>query len=453
MFIKFLSKFIIILIFFIPGSFIFAQTLEDSIQKGLEKSNTLHAASLEWASLNEKLKQSSAGKEIIGSLSGSLSESYSGNSGDYSNSFSNSVTATISKKLYDGGVSKSSEKINNLNIDKKSIQIKILEQSIILEIINSHLNVFLSQKIRDLREKNFLRVKEQVEANKARYQAGAINKTSMAESEARLARANSQLIEAKLDLNNSIEQFISKVGETPGDLTIPTEVMNIPQDEENAVSRAEKFSLNIALAKLNLLINQAQYDSLISSVMPNVTTSLSGTISESTRNGNNEGVTLSLSLSSPIFYTPATSSKNREIVAQARALNYNLDEAIKLTNLNVKLKLNNLVSKKSIISAVEEELNAARIASEATLKENQFGAKTILDVLDSEINVLNSEISLWRAKCDLVRSSFEILSETGELHTESLGFKPTAPQYKFIEIVAPPLPSPFSVINPRKLFK
>ena len=117
------------------------------------------------------------------------------------------------------------------------------------------------------------------------------------------------------------------------------------------------------------------------------------------------------------------------------------------------MKLNNLVSKKSIISAVEEELNAARIASEATLKENQFGAKTILDVLDSEINVLNSEISLWRAKCDLVRSSFEILSETGELHTESLGFKPTAPQYKYIEIVAPPLPSPFSVINPRKLFQ
>ena len=55
MFINFLSKFIIILIFFIPGSFIFAQTLEDSIQKGLEKSNTLHAASLEWASLNENL--------------------------------------------------------------------------------------------------------------------------------------------------------------------------------------------------------------------------------------------------------------------------------------------------------------------------------------------------------------------------------------------------------------
>ena len=136
-----------------------------------------------------------------------------------------------------------------------------------------------------------------------------------------------------------------------------------------------------------------------------------------------------------------------------KALNFNLDETIKLTKLNVKLKLNNIASKFSIIYAVEEELNAAKIAAEATLKENEFGAKTTLDVLDSEINVLNSEISLWRAKNDYIRSSYELLAEIGELHTESLGLIPSAPQYKVIEIIAPPLPSPFSVINPSKWIK
>ena len=454
MIIKFLSSFIfLLLIYVIPTTLISAQSLEESIHKGLEKSNSLYAASLEWASLNEKLKQSFAGQELVGTLSGSLSETYSGNSENYNNSFSNSVTATISKKIYDGGVGKSSEAINNLNIDKKSIEIKKLEQKIILEIINSHLNVFLSQKISQLREKNYLRVEEQVEANKARFIAGAINKTSMAESEARLARANSQLIEANLDLNNSIQQFITYVGEAPVDLKIPSEVINVPKDEESALARAEKSSLNIALAKLNISINKAQYDSLISSVMPNISTSLSGSITDSTRNGNNEGVTLSLSIRSPIFYTPATSSKNRELIALAKALNYNLNEAIKLTKLNVKVKLSKLTSKKSIILAVEEELSAAKIAAEATLKENQFGAKTILDVLDADINVLNSEISLWRAKCDLIRSSFEVLAEIGELNTEKLGLKPTAPQYNYVEIVAPPLPSPFSVINPNRWIK
>jgi len=427
-----------------------AQTLESSISRGLNNSSLLSGASLEWASLSEKLNQSSAGKEITGTLKGSFSETYSGNSGDYNRSFSNGITATLSKKLYDGGVVRSSEKISNLKLSQKSIQIKILEQRIILEIINSHLNVFLSQKIKKLRESNFSRVKEQVEANRARYQVGAINKTVLAESEARLARANSQLIEASLALTNAIEQYMSLIGETPGDLVIPFEVDNIPKDEVDALKRSEKHSLNVALAKLDLSINKAQYDSLLSSVMPNITTSLSGSIEESTRSGNSEGVTFSLSLSSPIFYTPATSSKNREIVASAKALNFNLDEKIKLTKLNVKLKLNNIAAKNSIIFAVEEELNAAKIAAEATRKENQFGAKTTLDVFDSEINVLNSEISLWRAKNDFIRSSYELLAEIGELHTESLGLIPSAPQYKQIEIIAPPLPSPFSVIIPNK---
>ena len=427
-----------------------AQSIESSISKGLNNSNSLSASSLEWASLREKLNQSSAGKEITGTLRGSFSETYSGSDGDYNNSFSNSITATLSKKLYDGGVAKSSEEISSLKIDQKTIQIKILEQKVILEIINSHLNVFLSQKIRELREKNYLRLKEQVVANKARFLAGAINKTILAESEARYARANSQLIEASLTLSNSIEQYMSLVGETPQNLVLPSEINNIPRNQEDALLRTEKYSLNIALAKLDIALNKAQYNSLLSSVMPNITTSLSGSVSESTRLGNSDGLTLSLSLSSPIFYTPATSSKNREIVALAKALNFNLDEITKLTNLKVKLKINDVASKSSIIIAVQEELNAAKIAAEATLKENQFGAKTTLDVLDSEFNVLNSEISLWRAKSDFIRSSYELLAEIGELHTQSLGLTPSAPQYKTIEIIAPPLPSPFSVINPNK---
>jgi outer membrane protein TolC len=112
-----------------------AQSIEVSISKGLNNSNSLSASSLEWASLREKLNQSSAGKEITGTLKGSFSETYSGSDGDYNNSFSNSITATLSKKLYDGGVAKSSEGINSLKIDQKSIQIKVLEQKVILKLL------------------------------------------------------------------------------------------------------------------------------------------------------------------------------------------------------------------------------------------------------------------------------------------------------------------------------
>ena len=112
-FIRMVKYFSVIPFLFLSFSFIAnSQTIDESVSRGLANSSVLSAASLEWASLIEKLNQSSAGKEITGTLKSSFSETYSGTNGDFNDSFSNSITATLSKNLYDGGVSKSSEKIN-----------------------------------------------------------------------------------------------------------------------------------------------------------------------------------------------------------------------------------------------------------------------------------------------------------------------------------------------------
>ena len=446
-FLNFIKLIIIFFIFAVSNSISYAKTLDESISQGLSHSISLSAASLEWAALSEQLNQSSAGSEITGTLRGSFSESYSGQTGTYSNSHSNNITATLSKSLYDGGVTNNEKLIARLKIKQKSLQIKLMEQSVILDIALIHLKTFLAKKVKDLREKNIQRVTEQVEANKARYSAGAINRTVLAASEARLARAQSQLISARVDLNNAVSEYTSLVGETPGNIILPELPKGLPKDFIEAENRSEKNSMNIALAKLNLSLNKAKYDSLIASVMPKVSTSLSGTISETTKSGSTEGISLSLSLSSPLFYTPATSSKNRELVAGSKALEYDLDETIRKTKLSAKLNMESFNSLLSQISAYEEELAAAKIAAISVQKETEFGAKTILDVLDADIDVVNAEIGLWQSKSDSINSALKLLSSLGELSTEKLGLKPTAPQYKQIEIVAPPLPSPLSILK------
>ena len=98
-----------------------------------------------------------------------------------------------------------------------------------------YLQIIQGKDLKELREQNIIRAKEQVDANKARYLAGAINRTVLAESEARLARAFSQLIEARVNLTNSIEGYISLVGEAPGKLTIPSEISILPTNEKTAI--------------------------------------------------------------------------------------------------------------------------------------------------------------------------------------------------------------------------
>ena len=448
--VSFNKLFLLIVIYCFFGNSAFSQTIIQSISKGLENSKSLAGASLEWAAINEKKNQAYAGRELQGILNGSFSESLTGTSGSYNDSFSNSITATLKKTLYDGGVSEIGSLIGRLKLEQKSLQIKTLEQNVILDAIDAHLKVFLTKKIRQLREKNILRVKEQVEANKARYDVGAINKTILAVSEARLARANSQVIEARIDLMNAVELYISLIGETPGEILIPEINLDLPNTVQEAASRAEMSSMNIALAKLNLSLNQAEYESLIASVMPNLSTSLAGSISETTKTGNSEGIKLSLTLTSPIFYTPATSSKNRELVASSKALSIDLEEAIRRTKLNAKTRFNILNSSLSIIKASEVELKAAQVAAEGIKKENEFGAKTILDVLDAEMDVLDAEINILKARTNSAQSAFSLLAALGELKTEELGIDLVAPQYKMIEIIAPPLPSPLSILRLKK---
>ena len=73
-----------------------------------------------------------------------------------------------------------------------------------------------------------------------------------------------------------------------------------------------------------------------------------------------------------------------------------------------------------------------------------------MDVLDAEIEVVNAEINLWQDKSDAILSSFKLLASMGWLSTESFGLNPSGPQYNTIEIVAPPLPSPASILKLNK---
>ena len=130
-----------------------------------------------------------------------------------------------------------------------------------------------------------------------------------------------------------------------------------------------------------------------------------------------------------------------------QALSYDLDEVVRKTKLNANISLETLSASLSLIKAAEKELSTAKIAALGIKKENEFGAKTILDVLDADIEVVNSEINLWQAKSETVLASFKLLASIGMLNTESLGIQPSGPQYNEIEIIAPPLPSPVSVLK------
>lgn len=429
-------------------NFALSQSLEDTITNALKNSDSLKASSFEWAALNEVVNQSSAGTEIRGEISSSIQEGKSGTFQSLTNdTHNNSLTLSLSKSIFDGGKSKTLKDQAMLRIEQKKIQIKILEQSIILDSISKHLNTFVFFQTMKLREKNLKKIEKEVKSNELKFNIGAINKSVIFQSNAKLAKAKAELVESEINYQNSLSEYISLTGIENVKLSFPVIPEIIPTGAVEAVNKSESQSYNIELSKIQISLKQAEYRSLVSSVMPTLSSSISSSISDTVSGNHKESVSLSLSFKSPIFYTPATLSKNRQIASEISALNYELNKKIKDTKLNAKLSYEKFIASKELIKASKEELEAIKISSEIITIENKLGSKTILDVLDSELNTINAEISLLRNKSNSVISAYTLLSVIGELDTANLGLKPTAPHYNKIELLVPNLPSPINVLN------
>ena len=52
--------------------------------------------------------------------------------------------------------------------------------------------------------------------------------------------------------------------------------------------------------------------------------------------------------------------------------------------------------------AVVKEINAAKLALQGVKKEEEFGMRTLLDVLDNEVEVIDAEVNLLKSKSNEV---------------------------------------------------
>ena len=79
-------------------------------------------------------------------------------------------------------------------------------------MISAHLDVLSAQKAFDIRDANERRLFAHTEAARIRLEAGTSTPTRLAEAKARLARAQSDKILAKSELQSAVEAYQSLTG-------------------------------------------------------------------------------------------------------------------------------------------------------------------------------------------------------------------------------------------------
>ena len=424
---KFLFKFILIIIFTLGISESRANTLFDSLNSAYLNNPKLNAERAnKRASMEE---QRGSYSEFLPSVTISGYVSEQDNTGTSESNFEPSEQSIkVEQKIFQGfgGVANLKKKKYGYNIAE--FKLKKIEQETLLAAAEAHAGLLLNIKKVNINLINIDLLERQIETDQNRLDKGEINLTDLAQSESSFLGAKAELITAQNDLVTSKANFEKIIGKKAPDniQEIKKIKINLPGSLAAAygISNSENPDLQIA----SLEFEQSKLDVTIagSDLSPSATLSykiaeqddISATIQDRTQQ------TVTATATWPLFSggdNIFNFRKARELRNQKELL---LQDSKKKIETDVTNAWSNYQSSKSVLDSIRSQVKAAEIANEGITLEYESGSnRTTLEVIQSRTVLLNSRINLASSERNFLISQFNLLAAVGRLTAKQLNLK------------------------------
>ena len=330
----------------------------------------------------------------------------------------------IEQPLFRGFGTISSFRAAKQRVRAGQADLQAVEQAVMLQAITAYMDVVASQSILELSRNNKDVLDKQLQASKDRFDVGEVTRTDVAQSEARLSQARTDVIEAEGQLISSIAAFERTIGFKPeGALNVPDHAPELPVSLQEALDKAQAANPQLLAALRNYKASDYDITTNISTILPRV--SLLATMTDQEGAGalgnstfKQDAVTVNFQI--PLYQSGAEYSRVREAKAIARQQKHNAMETELSVEEAVTRAWEDLETSIATITEREDQIKAAEIALDGVKQEQEYGARTVLDVLDAEQELFSSRTNLVRAQRDRVVATYNLLVTLGELTPEAL---------------------------------
>ncbi len=293
------------------------------------------------------------------------------------------------------------------------------QQQVLLESITAYMDVVQNYSLLELSQNNADVLGRQLTASNERFEVGDVTRTDVAQSEARLSGARAETIQARANLESSIASFERLVGYKPTlPLPAPDQFPPLPETKEAAIEQA--LAKNPSIDSFEHLKQAAEEDIgvSVSSLLPKV--SLVGTMTRQDGAGVNgtsqfDTDSVQLSVSVPLYQRGAEYSRVRESKILAKRREHLLLDTEQFVRESVIRAWENWQAAVSTITAQEEAIRAAEVALDGVRQEQQYGSRTILDVLDAEQELFIARVNLTRAQRNRIVAIYNLHLTLGDL--------------------------------------
>jgi outer membrane protein len=299
--------------------------------------------------------------------------------------------------------------------------LRSVEQQVLFRATQAYMNLRRNSQFVSLRENNLRLLRQELQAARDRFEVGEVTRTDVAQAEAALALARSGLASARGNRAQAVEEFRAAVGRAPGQLRAPRTAPAL----QGGVQRAKAITLrnhpDALQVRHEVASSELTVKAAAAAMKPTVGLTAGLRVGESlTDSDNSRSGSVGVQMRGPIYQGGRLSSAKRRAIAlrdQTRA-------RLLTTNLRLEKDVGNayatLEAARASRSANQEAVRAARVAFRGVREEAKLGARTTLDVLDSEQNLLDARTNLISAEVDVYIAAYAVLGAIGQLTAKDL---------------------------------
>ena len=413
-----------------------AETFTQALKKAYEDNSELNA---ERESINiseQELKVSRSAYLPTITLSGTQSEEstekltkQSGGDARLDDVDPTEQSITITQTLIDFGRRAELEK-SKIGLDLSKAKLLKKEQDILYKSIEAYTGLIAANEKFKINRSNVNLLDRQVETDRIRLERGQITLSDVAQSESSLAEAQAKLIQAESNLLIGLLNYKNVIGEiSDPELLSKSSIIEIdlPSTLEAAIELSKKNNPDLKISEFEYQQSKKDTSNAKSDLAPTATLSFDKSKTEdlSATYDEREKDVLKATVTWP-FYSGgkniATFKKNQSLELQKSLL---LDDMIKENQTNVASAWSSYQSNQSLLNSVRSQVNAAEIASEGILAEYNSGSnkRTTLEVIQSNSLLLDAQISLADSERNYILSQFNLLKSVGLLNSTYLKIK------------------------------
>ena len=299
-------------------------------------------------------------------------------------------------------------------------------QTALLDAATAYMNVLRDSAILDLQRRNVQVLQEQLKQTRDRFNVGEVTRTDVAQSESRVAAAQSQVLTAEANLKASQAAYRRVIGVEPVGLRAAMPVDRLsPQSLEASIGQG--ISVHPTVTASQYTVDTAQYavKAAEGTLYPTVTAEASVQKRWDLAPGSFDQVTGTVlgRVNVPIYQGGSEYSIIRQAKETLGQRRIELDVQRDTVRASVVQGWSTLQATKAQIIAAQAQVTATEVALNGVREEARVGQRTTLDVLNAQQELVNARVSLVTAQRDRVVASFTLLAAVGRLGPQVLSLK------------------------------